>query len=316
MGMEPKTLTSYDNYMAMASNPKTPDDVLEAMALHIKDVDIRLALARNESLNEETAQRLAEAGNREMCIVLADNPSIPYEAIKWVAEYPHSEVKAAVAYRSHLPDDILDYLMLQDTQVRVSLADNIGIPMRILWQLMDDDDPDVRDTARWHYQEYARPIELNTMPSRDTVRMAQETEDPDELDLLSKNVHSVVRCAVAANNNTRHDTIARLSRDHEVPVRATVLRRKDLDPSIAKQMALLDESESIRANACQSEKVHAAVLAAVATDVRESTTVRLRALKSPRMPSVFLEELESDAEARIAEAARKALRARRSKRAK
>jgi hypothetical protein len=78
--------------LCMATDPYTPQDVLDKLANHA-DLKIRKEVARNKSTWSDTLARLAKDEEIYVVCAVAWNPSISYETLLELVQHPNEDVR-------------------------------------------------------------------------------------------------------------------------------------------------------------------------------------------------------------------------------
>jgi hypothetical protein len=81
-------------------------------------VEVREALARNLSLDEEIARYFVGQAEAVVCAALAVNPVVPLDLVQELAATRHPEVLAALAYREVLEGELVQFLLGHSAEFR------------------------------------------------------------------------------------------------------------------------------------------------------------------------------------------------------
>jgi hypothetical protein len=80
--------------------------------------EVREALARNLSLDEEIARYFVGQAEAPVCAALAGNPVVPLDLVQELAATRHPEVLAALAYRELLEGELVQFLLGHSAEFR------------------------------------------------------------------------------------------------------------------------------------------------------------------------------------------------------
>lgn len=80
--------------------------------------EVREALARNLSLDEEIARFFIGQAEAPVCAALAVNPAVPLELVQELAATRHPEVLAALAYREWIDPELMQFLLGHSAEFR------------------------------------------------------------------------------------------------------------------------------------------------------------------------------------------------------
>ncbi|MHC4870274.1 MAG: hypothetical protein ACYTFY_00350 [Planctomycetota bacterium] len=120
--------------------------------------------------------------------------------------------------------------------------------------------------------------------------------NPSQLEELSHSPHAETRSAVAANNNTSHDTLARLAYDPDISVAAAVARRKTLTREFIDILVLRAAADytSLRGR----ERAHVLDLAVALADNCEMSITDvenlMKQIPTSHLPRLIAEHTERD----------------------
>lgn len=125
----------------VARMPQAPPDLLEG-ALNSRDVSVLEALAANQQLPVHIATSLARKRRKEIRTALAANPKTPPQLrvslIRWLARHEEASCRRSAAGNPASPLDILKGLSNDDDpSVRSAVAENEIAPMRLRLDLIE-----------------------------------------------------------------------------------------------------------------------------------------------------------------------------------
>lgn len=98
--------------LALAGNPSSPPDLLEAIANRVSDRGA-IELARHPQASPKLLRRLARHPNPWVRLTIAERPSLDSELVIWLAYDLHPDVRAAVIQRHPLPRHVLIAVIMQ-----------------------------------------------------------------------------------------------------------------------------------------------------------------------------------------------------------
>ena len=143
----------------VASNPKTPMDLLLSMRAQEKNSSLSIYLAQNPNTPSEILLEMCD--NREIPLgAIAARPHCPLSVMREIADGENASDRWDLAKNPELPRNLFEALKEDpESQVRACLGTNPRIPKDILEDLLDDEDETVRNAAqrnhvyKRHYEE-------------------------------------------------------------------------------------------------------------------------------------------------------------------
>ena len=91
---------------------------LQSLLAQDAAVEVRAALARNLSLDEEIARFFVGQAEAPVCAALAANPAVPLDLVQELAATRHPTVLAALAYREVLEGELVQFLLGHSAEFR------------------------------------------------------------------------------------------------------------------------------------------------------------------------------------------------------
>lgn len=277
------------------------------------NVDVRVIAAGNPALDPRELARLAGDPVQEVRQAVAGNPATPPDRLTVLARDEGLLVQAAVAMNGATPADSLRELASSDDAgIRELIATNRAAPSDVLARLATDEDNEVRRVAVNNPRspqgptEDGAPVDMGwggggygegPWSGPDIAELLQAVVNASsqaELRHFANHSTDVIRVAVAKNEHTPADVMARLSRDPSVEVRVTVasnagtvpefLDELSRDRSVRVRVAVAGHSEAWpHALDRLSRSKSANVRGAVATNLAAPKSVLQRLANDPDM---------------------------------
>ncbi len=224
---------------------------------------------------ELSADRVAEAAERDSWVVrgsAAHHNNASEETLRNLAKDQVGAVRANVAevtesaeLQSRLAGDL-------DPRVRHHLAHNRAVGAPLLFQLLEDEDPDVRLAAMATLLSRPGSIDPCTRDSFWTGKSPAEWADNEDWRL---------RWFGAIHPSTPPETLAGLAKDEKVSVRGGVAGNKSTPPESLTTPAA-DASPEVRGAVAANPATPPETLTLLAADA--DGTVRAAAVKNPKTP--------------------------------
>ncbi|MEU4534429.1 hypothetical protein AB0G15_06155 [Streptosporangium sp. NPDC023825] len=242
---------------AVASDPATPPETLEAMATDPSRT-VRRALAARTDAPGKVLRALAQDPDLKTRQTLVKNPSCPSDVLINMVEDPHWSVRWSVPEHPAADAEARRAICRSaDEVLRGLLAEQDGLDGKTNSVLAADPSPNVRARLAAHTD---APDILATLITDATPKVrAGATENPitttNQHRLLSNDKSATVRKAAVTSEKLPHDELHRLAHDRSVDVRwylalwpttpETVLRVLSEDPHpdvVAQAQARLGEN--------------------------------------------------------------------------
>jgi|GEM_PF-6065605 len=142
--------TSKGVQFAFLGNPLCPPDLLAQFASS-PDHYWRQAVARNDTISPEIADKLAQDQKEEVRFMLAFNRTLPPDILSRLAADQSELVRDTVAWTKTLPDDAFEKLVNDPSaKVRATVARQPRLSPEALEKLRNDPNESVRKAAEWN----------------------------------------------------------------------------------------------------------------------------------------------------------------------
>lgn len=289
---------------AVAGREDLPAELMAAL-LADPVPQVRGAAAANPSLT--VAAMLAMEKDPRVSVVarLALNPAAPPWLVQRLAQHRSATVRAAVAGRDCLPDEVRAALRRdRSSQVRWMERehDPSDVPDDDWWVMLDSTDLDLAFTYQdvnqdgLDYRIYAPDYTA----SRSHSQIASDRTSPrDVVIAYTSDPDPAVRAAAAANPTLPHRVRTTMVDDPDPQVRRAVGRRTN-DPNVLHQLTD-DPDRSVRVAAATNTHTRRSDLHMLAADPYPS--VRAAVAANPASPATAITALAADPDPKIAQAA-------------
>ena len=279
----------------LASNPRTPTQVLRQLVKYHGAAKIGLRVAQNRCVAVGLLGELAKSRDWELRYVAAWHPKMPVSALSRLARDEVPEVRAAVARAVSAPTAVLEVLASDvDVWVRRNVAWNPSTPQPALEVLLGDRLADVR-TAAVANKDTAVQLAMGRARDR-TVRVRRAVARRREVDVevlttLASDPEEAVRREVALNAATPSEVLDVLAGDSCLGVRAGVAYNRAASPDTLKLLAE-DEDWWIQASLGRNKSTPVEILEVLAAD--SYFYLRGAVARNPAAPAELLRTLAAD----------------------
>lgn len=202
--------------------------------------EVREALARNLSLDEEIARFFIGQAEAPVCAALAVNPAVPLELVQELAATRHPEVLVALSYREWIDPELMQFLLGHSAEFRGH------------WALQK------RPVGEWQ-PEVAEALLRDPRPSVQALGVAGHVglRSPDLWD-YARSPAAVVRLAAVRHSRASDDLVSDMCADPdpEVAAAAALVREKRAQAAAAAAVAASATELAARGTLRESRTAH------------------------------------------------------------
>ncbi|QPK62894.1 hypothetical protein IVG45_19020 [Methylomonas sp. LL1] len=207
-------------------------DALQHKLSEIDGEIIKIALSRNQFINEEIQTQLANTGTSKIREALAENPALIQKMQVYLATTGSEDVKIVLAQNEALAEEVQTLLVDDEAwRVREALAGNSRLVVSCMSRLMDDDDIDVK------------------------AALASNSALLSEFqDILAENDRDEIICGLARNKNLKEILMIKFSRASGNEIKKTLARNSSLPESLQAKL-ISTNNDDVKIELAQNESL-------------------------------------------------------------